>query len=657
MKRKNLTLIRVYGASAVLMMGCLSVFPAQQTRSTVIFAIKTNEFWLNLHSFLYVLGQSQGRPPASLREAMRDAPADAERELQTLTPEEREVWAKAVAAYANGLSKKDPIVDKPLAMMINALAAAVEASSLRSVEVDSETRATLEQAAPIYRKAWWPAHRSTNQAYRASLQPLIERHGNTILAFITSKYGLPWPSAGYPVHLAVYSNWAGAFSTDGNLLVVGTNAHAGTQGVSGLETVFHEAMHQWDDSIDEALRRQAQAIGKNVPPQLSHAMIFFTAGEAVRRVVPEHVPVAEASGLWDRGLPFRAVLNDVWKAYLDGRGTRDEALKALVAQTAVSAVGQQQSVSPRLFTFQTDEFWLNLHHFLYVLGRSEAQMPDSREPAVAGAPQDAERGLQGLTPDEQRTWASAVAAYAAGLSLRSNLEEPMSSVTRGLAGAGDRPNVAEASLDPALVAVLEKAAPIYRKAWWPAHRAANRIWRSSAEDLIDRYGRAAIDFVSRAYGMPWPDSGYPVYISSYANFGGAYSIGGANFVIVSSMTDMNKGLNGLEIMVHEGMHQWDGRMFAALASHARPLNLLVPRDLTHAMIFFTAGEAVRRINPMYVPYAEAFDVWPKKLSGASLPAQRLKPLLEEIWKPYLNGHGSRDEALAALVAKAAAESR
>src|SRR5215475_5418029 len=94
----------------------------------------------------------------------------------------------------------------------------------------------------------------------------------------------------------------------------------------------------------------------------------------------------------------------------------------------------KQSVAPRFFTFETDEFWLNLHHFLYVLGRAEAKTPDSTEAAVAGAPREAMRGLQGLSRDEQMTWAGVVTAYAAGLSLKSNLDAPMTSVTRALAG-------------------------------------------------------------------------------------------------------------------------------------------------------------------------------------------------------------------------------
>jgi hypothetical protein len=69
-----------------------------------------------------------------------------------------------------------------------------------------------------------------------------------------------------------------------------------------LEIVFHEGMHQWDDAV-ELLRTQAR--GKVVPKDLSHGLVFFTAGEAVRRVFPRHVPVGEVSGVWNRGLaPF-----------------------------------------------------------------------------------------------------------------------------------------------------------------------------------------------------------------------------------------------------------------------------------------------------------------------------------------------------------------
>jgi hypothetical protein len=41
-----------------------------------------------------------------------------------------------------------------------------------------------------------------------------------------------------------------------------------------------------------------------------------------------------------------------------------------------------------IFRFESNEFWLNLHHYLYVLGRAQAKTRDSSREAVAGAPAD-----------------------------------------------------------------------------------------------------------------------------------------------------------------------------------------------------------------------------------------------------------------------------
>src|SRR4029079_16870701 len=111
----------------------------------------------------------------------------------------------------------------------------------------------------------------------------------------------PWPSSGYPVHLAAYANWAGAFSTDAGVLIV-SSTDPSLDGLGGLETIFHEAMHQWDTAINTALTAEARRQGVRVPPNLSHAMIFFTAGEAVRSIDRSYVPYAEAEGVWSRGL-------------------------------------------------------------------------------------------------------------------------------------------------------------------------------------------------------------------------------------------------------------------------------------------------------------------------------------------------------------------
>jgi hypothetical protein len=198
------------------------------------------------------------------------------------------------------------------------------------VAVDARIRATLERAAPIYRKAWWPAHRASNERWKAAIDPLIDEHAAALVAYVTRAYGMPWPSAGYPVRVVAFSNWAGAFSTTGPLPVI-SSYDSGNTGLSALETVLHESMHQWDDPVWALLLEQAKAQRRYISADLTHAMIFFTAGEAVRSRVPGYLPYAATNGIWDRGMGrFKPALEAAWLPWLGGEGTRDGALAAVV---------------------------------------------------------------------------------------------------------------------------------------------------------------------------------------------------------------------------------------------------------------------------------------------------------------------------------------
>jgi hypothetical protein len=132
------------------------------------------------------------------------------------------------------------------------------------------------------------------------------------------------------VNVSGYSNWSGAYSTSVNLLVVSSLA-PGNAGVHGFEITFHEAMHQWDEEIDARLMTLAKANQLKFDDLLSHAMIFYTTGEAVRSVLPGHVPYAELAGIWKGRMGvFKPALDAHWKPYLDGKGTLEEALLAIL---------------------------------------------------------------------------------------------------------------------------------------------------------------------------------------------------------------------------------------------------------------------------------------------------------------------------------------
>ena len=86
-------------------------------------------------------------------------------------------------------------------------------------------------------------------------------------------------------------------------------------------------------------------------------------------------------------------------------------MKLFIATLLLVAQG-----SGPIFRFEADGFWLNLHHFLYVLGRAQNQAPDSQRSAVVNAPGDQEAGLKGLSLSARQNWDSVVRFYAGGLS-------------------------------------------------------------------------------------------------------------------------------------------------------------------------------------------------------------------------------------------------
>ena len=122
-------------------------------------------------------------------------------------------------------------------------------------------------------------------------------------------------------------------------------------------------------------------------------------------------------------------------------------------------------------------------------------------------------------------------------------------------------------------------------------------------------------------------------------------------LVIASGYPGNGGLRGLEALFHEGMHQWDGQVYTLLGAMAKPRKVTVPVDMPHALIWVTAGEAVRRVDPTHVRTVDTLGIWNGHSSGAGQPLLRLKAPLEDTWQAYLAGRGTRDEALAALLAR------
>lgn len=301
---------------------------------------------------------------------------------------------------------------------------------------------------------------------------------------------------------------------------------------------------------------------------------------------------------------------------------------------------------PAIFTFRTG-FWLNLHHFLYVLGRAEARMPDRTRRAVEGAGPDQATGLARATPEETAAWRRAVSTYAADLGKRDAVfDEALWRVTAELAPLDERAELPEASLPAEIRRALQEAAPVYERLWWPEHGRRSRAFVDDLQTWLRLEGAVIVAFVSWAYDERWPAEGFRVEVSAYANWAGAYSTGDG-LLVLSSLDPGLRDSQGLETLFHEAMHQWDDAMLARLQAAAkRRGRARVPDGLLHGLVFYTAGEAVKRTIPPHVPYAQLNGIWK---SGPFAP---FKPMLDTRWRPRLRGEASLEEALDALIAAA-----
>ena len=313
-------------------------------------------------------------------------------------------------------------------------------------------------------------------------------------------------------------------------------------------------------------------------------------------------------------------------------------MKLLVVALVLIAQG-----STSIFRFEADGFWLNLHHFLYVLGRAQAGMPDAKRRAVANAPVEQAMSIKGLNESDRLAWQQAVTFYAAGLSKQDTVfTGALIEVTNAMRVPGTT-GAKDLKIKPDLIATLERAAPIYRRVWWPSHEQANHARVREYSRLLDQHGNKVRDYVTRSYQIQWPKGGYTINISGYSNWAGAYSTRGG-LIVVSSLDEGTSGSLGLESMFHEAMHQWDDEMSARLERLSKEHRTPAPREgITHALIWYTAAEAVKSVIPGHVGYAEAGGMWKQQSLGS------FKAGLDTHWKPYLDGKGTLDAALVRLL--------
>jgi len=310
-----------------------------------------------------------------------------------------------------------------------------------------------------------------------------------------------------------------------------------------------------------------------------------------------------------------------------------------------SAQRQSDARSEGTYPFEFHSgFWINLHHFLY-----EQALLRKRAGGPAQAASWAAKPDGKFSAEQQRLWDAALDYYAGSLTKRDFVfDEGMIEANDRLAESEGASDLSKSGLDGELAKTLESVAPTYRALWWPKHDRANRFWIAVVTPMVRQFGATLIKDLAAAYKAKWPAEVIRVDVTEYANWAGAYTTFGSGEKVHTTIcsTDAgNQSFAALELLFHEASH-WmvgprNGAVARAIAREARARNKQEPRDLWHAIIFYTAGEITRQNLSEY----GVNDYTPIAYRGLYARAwPNLQRPLELYWQRYLEGKVDVDKA-------------
>jgi len=353
------------------------------------------------------------------------------------------------------------------------------------------------------------------------------------------------------------------------------------------------------------------------------------------------------------------------------------ALILLAAPPALAQETEPMDSSLPVFEFHSS-FWVNLHHFLYHEARARMAAKEANEapaPKTDG-PVLKQSGAAGSawTPGQKKVWDDAIAYYISNYADKDLLVNIDLILLKNQIGdfeactelTGKKQLRCDAGLPGQIGPVLESAAPIYRAHWWADHDRTNRRWVARVAPLVREQGVGLSERLAEIYQTRWPKERIRVDVCAYANAAGAYTTLDPLRVTIASTDPRNQGTEAFEVLFHEASHSIALPVQAAINRECKQRDKPIPRNLWHALIFYTTGEVLRPImkgqpetekgggdakkppvpsKPNIVPY-ELQDILTQR------GWEQYHLLLVLYWQPYLDGKVNFEDAIAHLISAA-----
>ena len=277
----------------------------------------------------------------SLHHTLLDAAQNGKKTEESLPAAERTAWTNSVLAYRNRFGDRIPWENEELTRINDTLSSTGE---MIKEGLHEDVAKALLQAAPIYRRLYWPLDDRSNKFWISTAEGLLRDAGEDLALAHGRAFGVVYP-AKIRVDVTPYAGPLGAYTTEANGFIHTTisSRDPNFQSFAALEMLLHEGAHGVMNPATGAIGMQINALALEkrilVPRQLWHAILFYTSGELTKRALRErgvvdYVPYAYKKGMYDRAFTgLRQPLESFWQSYLDGQITREAAVQAIVETT------------------------------------------------------------------------------------------------------------------------------------------------------------------------------------------------------------------------------------------------------------------------------------------------------------------------------------
>ncbi len=288
------------------------------------YTLKSNP-WVNLHARLLYEARFKAKPPAELK------------------GDDLVKWTAAVDAYRKYFGNRSPIFDNELINLDLGLSS-TEAAKLPA-SIPQILTNVLTGVMPVYRSALWTGDDYVNRFCISTLQPMLASAADELIAAHEKAYGMPFPKQ-ILVDVTARAWEFGAYTVgpaDSAHVVFQCADNPANQGYMALESLLHEPSHVIVDATSGAigsdLAKLSKELGIKPRHNLWHAILFYTSGELTRRALVKRGVLNYTrmidTGMYERGFQgFKEPLEKYWQGYLDGKSTREAAIKEILLATS-----------------------------------------------------------------------------------------------------------------------------------------------------------------------------------------------------------------------------------------------------------------------------------------------------------------------------------